>query len=256
MDTPPVLEGAEEFNLGDGPVGALLVHGFTGSPQGLRGLGDYLAERNVAVEGIRLPGHGTTWQDLDARQSDEWVTAVQQGFSKISRGRTASFVVGLSFGAALALDFAARNPEPPEGVVGIATFLGTKDPRRFLAPIIARLIKSLPGVGSDIADPAMVELAYDRLPTTATLSMLRLCRRTKAELHRVRCPVLLMHSHHDHTAPPTTPRFIYDKISSGDKEIVWVDNSYHVLTLDVDREQVFKRTYDFIAARSPLLRDR
>lgn len=64
---PQILKGAEEFTLGQGTVGVLLVHGFTGSPQTVRGLGAYLAERDLAVEGIRLPGHGTTWQDLNAR---------------------------------------------------------------------------------------------------------------------------------------------------------------------------------------------
>src|SRR5687767_4344740 len=121
---PTILDGAEEFSLGDGPVGCLLIHGFTGCPQSLRPVGDYLAERGLAVEGIRLPGHGTTWEDLNARRSDEWIAAVDAGFEKITEGRNKVFVVGLSFGGTLMLDLAARRPDKIAGLVSIAGFAG------------------------------------------------------------------------------------------------------------------------------------
>src|SRR5262249_61661789 len=62
--SPPVLPGAEPFDHAGGPVGVLLCHGFTGSPQTLRGWADYLAAQGLTVSLPRLPGHGTTWQDL------------------------------------------------------------------------------------------------------------------------------------------------------------------------------------------------
>ena len=133
---PAILEGAEEFSFDGGPVGALLVHGFTGSPQGLRGLGEYLAERGLAVEGIRLPGHGTNWQDLNTRSSSEWVAAIEQGYSKLAQGRDKVFLVSLSFGSALAIDFAARHPEQVSGLVSLAGMVLVKDPRRFLSGVI------------------------------------------------------------------------------------------------------------------------
>jgi carboxylesterase len=241
-----ILEGAEEFSFPGGPVGALLVHGFTGSPQGLRGLGEYLAERDVAVEGIRLPGHGTSWEDLATRRPHEWVAAVEAGFEKVAEGRDKVFVVGLSFGFALAVDFVARHPEDVAGLVSLAGFVQTRDPRRFLAPVIRRIVKSLPGVGNDIADPDMREIVYDRVPTAATYYMLQFCRGACASMTNVRCPALVIHSHNDHTALPFNAEFIYNSIASTDKELVWVDNSHHVITLDVDRREVFERTYDFI----------
>lgn len=250
MDHPQVLEGAEEFSLGEGPVGALLVHGFTGSPQGLRGLGEYLAERGIAVEGIRLPGHGTTWEDLNLRRPQEWVGAVEQGFAKVSADRAKTFVVALSFGAALAIDFCARHPDDVAGLVTLAGMVHTKDPRRFLAPLIKRLTKSVAGVGNDIADPAMRELAYDRLPTAAAHHMLRFLRGARASLPSVHCPLLVVHSRNDHTVEPSNARAIIDGAASEDKHLVWLTNSYHVITLDVDRQEVFERTYEFIRARS------
>jgi carboxylesterase len=245
-----VLQGAEAFTLGDGPVGALLIHGFTGSPQGLRELGLYLAERGIAVAAPRLPGHGTSWQDLNLRTPEEWVAAVEEGFSAMASTREQMFLVGLSFGAALALDLAARHPDRVAGVVTIAGMVETRDPRRLAAWLIRLLTKSLAGAGNDIADPAAQEIAYDRLPTAATYRMLRFLKRAKAALPAVRCPILILHSHNDHTVGPYNAHTILESVSSDRKELVWLDRGYHVLTLDLDRDEVFRRTYDFIAAVS------
>jgi carboxylesterase len=245
-----VMRGAEAFALGDGPVGALLIHGFTGSPQGLRGLGAYLATRGIAVAAPRLPGHGTSWQDLNLRTAEEWIMAVEDGLATMFSACEKVFIVGLSFGAALALDLAARYPERVAGVITIAGMVETRDPRRFAAWLIRLLRKSLAGAGNDIADPGAQEIAYDRLPTTATYRMLGFLRKAKAALPGVRCPILILHSHNDHTVGPYNAHTIYDNVRSDRKELVWLDRSYHVLTLDVDRDEVFRRTYDFIIALS------
>lgn len=250
MEEVKILEGAEEFRLGEGRTGALLIHGFTGSPQGLRSLGDYLAERGIAVIGPRLPGHGTTWQDLNRRKAQEWADAVEASFHEIAAERDEVFLVALSFGAALAFDLAARYPEEVSGIVTIAGLLFTKDPRRFAAPIVRRLVASLPGVGNDIADPEGREIAYDRLPTSAVHEMLRFLRKAKLGLPSIRCPVLVMHSKNDHTVHPANAQYIYDTVGSADKELAWMGRSYHVLTLDYDRDEVFDRTYRFIKERA------
>ena len=244
-----VLEGAEEFSVGQGPTGALLVHGFTGSPDSLRPVGNYLAERGIGCFGVRLPGHGTTWEDLGTRTSSEWVEAVETAYQKMKTEHDEVFVVGLSFGVALSLDLAARHSEIP-GLVSIAGFLLTKDPRRVLAPLISKMVKSLPGVGNDICDPEGRELCYDRVPTAATYSMLKFVKGVRDELPDVKCPVLIMHSHNDHTAHPDNAELINERVSSTDKQLVWLDRSFHVLTLDHDKQEVFERTYEFIKARS------
>jgi carboxylesterase len=229
---------------------ALLVHGFTGSPQGLRELGEYLGERGIAVTGIRLPGHGTTWRDLNTKSYTDWVDAVREGCESAGRGRRRVFIVALSFGAALALDFAARNPDRVAGIVTLGGFVQTRDPRRFFAPVVKRMSASIPGIGNDIADPLGAEIAYDRFPTRAGHSMLVFLRRLRPRLREVRCPILIMHGRNDHTVHPDNARLIYDSIASEDKTIVWCERSYHVITLDYDKAMVFERTYEFIKERS------
>lgn len=248
MNEPPILEGAEEFSYEGGPVGALLIHGFTGSPHGMRALGQYLADRGVTVEGLRLPGHGTSWEHLNRFGRDHWEEAVFLGYRKLSERCTKTFAVGLSFGGALSLQLATRHPQL-DGVVAIAPFLFTKDPLRFLAPVIPRLVRSVKGVGNDIADPSVTERAYERFPTIAGASMLKLTNDIRQSLGEVRCPVLILHSQNDHTAVPANAIEIHSKIASADKELVWYERSYHVLTLDYDKDDVFDRTYRFMKER-------
>lgn len=250
MSQIPVLEGCDSFTLGSGRVGVLLIHGYTGSPQGLRGLGEELSRRGLSVACPRLPGHGTTWQDLGARTSTEWVDTVEDAFEELSARVDEVFLVCLSFGAALGLDLAARHPDRVSGIVTMAGMVFTKDPRRHLAPLIAKIVKSIPGVGNDIADPEGKEIAYDRIPPKATLQMLAFIKRAKAALPEVKAPILVIHGRQDHTVHPSNAQYIYDNVGSDDKDLLWLDRSYHVITLDYEKDVVVDRTFRFIEERA------
>lgn len=244
MSELKVLEGCEEFAFGEGPTGALLVHGFTGSPQGLRELGEYLSERGIAVAAPRLPGHGTSWQDLNTIKTHEWIETVNASYEHLAAQTEEVFLVGLSFGAALCMDLAARKDVA--GIVTLAGFLHTKDPLRHLAPVLSRLLKSVKGVGNDISDPDQKELAYDRLPTKGTYEMLKQLKRSQAALPHVTAPLLVIHGSQDHTVYPGNAQYIVDRVASTEKEILFLENSYHVITLDREKELVFERTFNFI----------
>jgi carboxylesterase len=245
-----ILEGAEEFRLGSGRTGALLIHGFTGSPQSMLPLGEHLAAGGLSVLGIRLPGHGTTWQDLNVRRSAEWSAAVDEGLDKMRAEHDRVFLVGLSFGGTLALDCAERRPQDIAGLVTLAGMVHNNDPRRFFAPAIRFLAKSLPGVGNDICDPDASELCYDRLPTSAAYAVLNFTKKVRADLAKVTSPILIMHGRNDHTVHPGNASLILEGVSSTDKELVWMERSYHVITLDNDRTEVWERTLEFIKERA------
>lgn len=250
MSELKVLEGAEEFAMGEGPVGALLIHGFTGSPQGMRALGEYLSERGIAVAAPRLPGHGTTWEDLSTRTGVEWAETVETSFQHLRSTCEEVFVVGLSFGAALAIELTSRHQDEVAGLVTLAGMVFTKDPRRHFAPLIARLTASIPGVGNDIADPSGAEIAYDRLPTKGTLAMLRFIKKAEKAVPDLKVPLLVIHARQDHTVDPRNAEYIHGRSGSTDKQLVWLEKSYHVITLDLEREQVYENTYRFIKERA------
>ncbi len=254
MQDVQVLAGAEDFTLGDGDVGALIIHGFTSSPQVVRPLGVYLADRGIATVAPRLPGHGTTWEDLGTRRADDWVDAVEAAFGRLADAKEEVFVIGFSFGAALAVDLVARHQDRVAGLAMLASYLKTDDPRRFLAPVIPRVLKSVPGVGNDTADPdGERELVYDRVPTAAAHQMLQVTKKARAALGSISVPLLVLHGRNDHTAKPFNAELVYNSVASEDKELVWLERSYHVLPFDYDRDRVLEATYRFIAGRSERL---
>jgi carboxylesterase len=154
-------------------------------------------------------------------------------------------VVGLSMGGALAAGVCTRHPE----VRGLAVVNPLVDPPapEFLSTLEAFLEageRFLPGIGSDIADPSAKEVAYDRLPVAALLSMGRGLHALRPQLGAIRCPVLILSARHDHVVPAVSSDVLAEAVG-GPVERVWLENSAHVATLDVDREELERRVADF-----------
>ncbi len=76
----PVMPGAEAYSHQGGATGVLLCHGFTGSPQSLRPWAEYLAGAGLSVSLPRLPGHGTTWQEMARTRWEDWFAEVDRAF--------------------------------------------------------------------------------------------------------------------------------------------------------------------------------
>ena len=63
---------AEPFSADGGPVGVLVLHGFTGSTQTVRDWAAHLAAAGLTVRAPLLAGHGGTWQDLAKTGWTDW----------------------------------------------------------------------------------------------------------------------------------------------------------------------------------------
>ncbi|HET7416881.1 MAG TPA: alpha/beta fold hydrolase [Solirubrobacterales bacterium] len=245
------LPGAEGFELGDGPVGALLVHGFSSSPQTMRGLGEHLAARGVRVSAPLLPGHGTDVYDFAKRRPEEWVAAVREAYEALAERCDPVFVVGVSFGSALAVDLAADLGDKAAGLVLLASVVEVEAMKRAALWLIRWFVPTVKGVGNDISEPSLrCEVGYDRLPTGVTYRMARWLTGLPGRMEEVRAPALIMHGRHDHEAPAANPRLLHERLGSLRKELVWLERSWHVITLDVEREAVYARVGDFVSSLS------
>jgi carboxylesterase len=242
----PVLAGAEPFTFDGGDVGVLLLHGFTGSPQGLRPWGEALRDAGVTVHCPLLPGHGTDWRDLAARRAGELVAASEQALDQLA-GRCQQVVVGaLSFGGALALHLAATRPGQVRGVVMVNPWLFTRDPRLLALPLVKLLVATAPGVGSDLADSEAKELAYAHVPLRTLASVRAFQRGVRAALPRVTQPLLCFVSRQDHVVDPANTELIATRAGSDDVRVVWLERSYHVATLDLERQSIFDGSVEFV----------
>ncbi len=248
------MAGAEPFSAPGGPHGALVVHGLTGNPSSMRPLAEALAGAGFAVEAPLLPGHGTSVDDMATTRFPDWAAALEESYLELA-GRTDSVVVaGLSMGGTLAAWLAARHRHAgdtpgPGRLAGLVAVNGLFDPpAESFADMLRVCLEQgqgrLPGIGSDIAAPGVVELTYEATPIEALLSLHEAVGELYERLPDIRCPVLILTSPQDHIVPPVSSDVLAGRVS-GPVERVTLERSFHVATLDYDADLIVTRAVEF-----------
>jgi carboxylesterase len=229
-----------------GRIGVLLSHGFTGSPASLKAWGESLAAQGYAVSVPRLPGHGTTWQEMNTTTWDDWTGELERAFEELSKQVDTVFVGGLSMGGGLALRLTANHPDRVAGLVLVNPAVATDRKDVKLLPVLKHVIGSFPGIANDIKKPGVEEHGYTRTPLRAADSIFHGYKALRADLGRITCPVLIFRSVEDHVVDPSSARIILAGVASTDKGEESLANSYHVATMDNDAEQIFEGSATFI----------
>lgn len=245
-----VLPAAEPFSSDAGRTGALLLHGFTGSPASMRPWGEHLAAEGTTVNVPRLPGHGTSWRELNRTQWRDWYAEAVRGLDLLLERCDEVFVAGLSMGGCLALRLAEERPDDVAGLVLVNPSVVSSDKRLAVTPLLKRVVPALKGVGNDIKKPGVDEHCYDRTPLKAVDSLRALWKVTRDDLPKVTAPVLMFRSVDDHVVEPLSAQLIAERVSSRDVTERVLENSYHVATLDHDAGDIFTESAEFIRKRS------
>nr|AOS48144.1 putative esterase/lipase [uncultured bacterium] len=232
-----------------GRVGVLVCHGFGGSPRSVQEVALRLAEVGYTVALPLLTGHGLNPEAMEKSRWIEWTADVERAFIWLKERSGAIFLFGLSMGGTLVLWLAERHPD----VAGLITVNPVvRHPRERSMRILGRI--GLPrwarAIGNDAKKPGVDEEAYDRIPVRATRQLALLLAAVRRDLSLVRCPALIFSSVTDHVVPPDNRREIYESISSADKTLSELVDSYHVATMDNEKNSVLALTLDFIAAHS------
>lgn len=247
----PVKVGAEPFHADGGRIGILLSHGFTGSPASMTPWGRYLAAANHTVSVPRLPGHGTTWQEMNTTTWRDWYGELDTALTDLRSHCDWVAVCGLSMGGALALRLAEQRPDDVGALVLVNPAIALKRLDLKFVPLLSKVMPSMPGIGNDIKKPGQDEIGYDRTPLKALASQLQLWRDVRANLPRVTAPLLMFRSREDHVVDATTSALVMNGVSSPERELVELTNSFHVATLDHDADVIMERSAQFIADHAP-----
>ena len=247
----PVIPGAESyFHAGTSGTGVLLCHGFTGSPGSLRPWAEYLADAGLTVSVPRLPGHGTTWQEMSRTRWEDWYAEADRAYKELQGQSTDIFVMGLSMGGCLALRMAEERGAGVRGLVLVNPSLAPDTKLFLLAPALKLVVPSLPGIASDIKKEGVQELGYTRVPVRAAASLPALWRVTQARLGEVTQPVLVYRSTVDHVVGPPSLRVLRAALPPGQLTVRECPDSYHVATLDNDAPAIFAGSLEFVRAHS------
>jgi carboxylesterase len=235
------VQRGDAFELGDGEVGVVCVHGLTGTPYEVRFLGEALAAAGFAVRAPLLPGHGTSVDDLARTRWTDWVDAVERAFDAARARRARVAIVGQSLGGLLALELAGRRRD----VVAVATLaaplwlgrLGSAVARWAERGLLDR-VRALPKLrGSDVRDRQVRadNPGYRAFPVRAIAELAIGMRAADAALARIVAPVLVLHGARDHTAPPACAPYVAER-TRGVLRVL--PRSYHLIAADVERDVV------------------
>ena len=246
MSETNVLPGAEPFYAENGKVGVLVSHGYTGSPQSMRYYAEGLAKAGFTVALPRLKGHSTTPDDMATSTASDWIRDLEQAMSWLQERCNTLFITGLSMGGTLTLFMAGQYPDVFKGILPINALISSNNPDLASLVYMANGPAEVAGIGSDIKDPHSKELAYPVVPVPSLKELFALTKVTDDLLPRITCPMLIMVSREDHVVPPVNAEYILQKVSSQDKHLLWLENSYHVATLDNDKDLIVQKSVEFI----------
>lgn len=228
------------------------MHGLTASVEEMRFLAERLSQSGRQVVGVQLAGHGTTVGDLMRSSWHDWYRSVRDALFAFASPSEPAVLIGQSLGGLLALWAAAHHPERVAALVLLAPAIELRSRWlswiRPLLPVIARWRTSWPKRASDIADAEArrQRVGYDEIPIAALAQLLDFQRRVRQVFASVRQPVLLFQSTQDHTCSWRGVERLQASIS-GPLEIERLQLSYHVLSVDVERETIAGRIDRFLS---------
>jgi carboxylesterase len=250
----------------DGRTGVLLVHGLCGSPTEMRFIANGLAREGYTVHCPQLAGHCGTESDLKATSWQDWYASAEDGLRTLSETCDRVIVGGLSTGAVLALLLAARHPGKVSGLAlysptlwlngrhipwyarlfRLVTFRAFANLFRFPAPLefgikdqrLREFIKKA------LAAPGAPAVPFST-PGVAVLERRRLVEALLPHVPAIDAPVLMLHPREDDYAHLSNAAYLQQNLA-GEAELVVLEDSYHLVTVDRQRGVVLERTLSFL----------
>ncbi len=252
----------------------ILIHGLTGTPTEMRFLAWFWNTRGFTVSCPRLANHGQPLSVLRSTRWEEFQDSVRRAHADLRGGHDRIFVAGLSMGALLALLLADELPASVAGVSCLSPTLfydGWNVPwYHFLLPLGSRTpirnfvyFKEEPPYGlknerirdkvhqfyarADIHEMGDVDrFGYPYFPVRLLGELSRLVKHLETRLGFVRCPCQIIQARHDDMSSVRNALHIHDRVASARKEIVYLEDSYHVITADQERAKVARSMLDFL----------
>lgn len=238
----PVLKGAEEFSIKGNNIGILISHGFMGTPQSVKYIGEKLAKLGFTVHAPRLKGHGTDYYDLEKCKFTDWFNSLEVAYKELTKKCSEIYVLGQSMGGTLALWLAHKYPSI-KGIIVVNPALSLPAYEPLEQQSEPRFVKE----GTpDIKAKNVVEITYSQTPITAIHELQKLMKQTPSILSDIQCPILGIRSKVDHVVPPENTDFILDKVKSAVKWRVVLPNSYHVASMDNDKDLIVESSHQFV----------
>jgi len=252
MSEHVVMDGCAAWShVGEGDVGVLVLHGFTGNPSSMTPQARAFAAAGLHVEQPRLPGHGTTLDDMQTTFWTDWSGEAAAAYDRLAERASKIVVIGLSMGGTLTLWTGLQRLDDPtlQGLICVnaVTMPQAAEAVEMVHGLLEDGVEIAPAIGSDIADPDVTEIAYDGTPLRQLVSLgVEGIEPITGRYGELTVPILIFSSTDDHVVTPENSAHLRDT-AGGEVEFVTLERSFHVATQDFDRDLVNERSLAFIA---------
>ena len=262
-----MTNSADTFKIAGGKVGVLLIHGLCGTPAEMRFVAMGLARQGYTVHCPQLAGHGGRTQDVEETTWQDWYRSAENALEEIRKECDTVIVGGLCLGSILGLHLAANNPDKVQGVSLFSPTLwinGWAMPwyTKFFSLVRSKTVANLMHfpdaeslgikcprvrtfVRAALENTDNNELGTAGVPGAMVLEHCRMVRAAKRILKRVTQPTLIMHSREDDYANLNNATYLQGQVG-GNVEMITLNDSYHMITLDKERHVVVEKTHAFI----------
>ncbi len=243
----------------------LLFHGLTGSTFEMKKYAQHLHANGFDVFAYCLPGHGEDTCNIRCVSYDDWIEFAQEKFLFLKKKYKKVFLGGLCLGAVLALVLAQKHKLEVAGVISLSTTLfldgWTMPWYNFMMPLglntLIRYYYTFPerepyGI-KNIKKRRSIQkimgkntIAMDNYPLSCVYELLKLSKLARKNMKEVISPILIIHSKEDDLTSVKSAKFVYENISSNCKQFFILDNSYHLMLYDNDKDFVFDKSVEFL----------
>jgi carboxylesterase len=234
----------------------LMLHGYGGGVYEMQLLGEFLNQLGLTVHGIAYPGHDRPEPKMPTTTWQQWYGHVLASYQHLRQAYSQISVVGFSTGCPLALYLASQNPV--DKLALLAPYLLIRRQWYFLMPVenyvnaLGWLIQDVPRMRLPIFDPIMQREAmnvvfYRTFNIPGVKSAMELIELVKPKLPAIQNPTLIIQSPKDTVVDPSGAEYLYTHLGTTQKQIIRLVTSDHVISLDYEKEQVFKAVGDFLS---------
>ncbi|MBR6126908.1 alpha/beta fold hydrolase [bacterium] len=249
--------------------GILLFHGLTGSPFEMKKYGDFLFKNGFDVFCYSFPGHGNRISEIESVTDVDWCDFAQEKYDLLRKNYNQFFVSGLCLGAAMAVYLGEHNKDIT-GIVALSTTLfldgfcipWTVHLLPFALNTITRFYYTFPeddcfGIKNERTRKSLAKItakaniSMDNYPLNCVDGLLKLSQKVRKNLKKVTCPILCIHSKYDNLASPKSAKVVMNGVSSHIKKYVELEDSYHMVLYDNEKEFVMNTVKEFIDELAP-----
>lgn len=255
------------YRIAGGKVGVLLIHGLCGTPAEMRFVAMGLGRAGYTVHCPQLAGHGGTRQDIVKSGWQDWYRSTEIALDELRKECDTVIVGGLCLGSIIGLHLAANHPDKVQGVALFSptlwingwampwyTKLFSLVPNRWVANMMQ--FPDAPSLGikcprvrefvrTALAASDGSDLGTVGVPGAMVLEHRRLVAAAKRILGKIQQPTLIVHSRQDDYADLNNATYLQGELA-GSVDLVVLEDSYHMVTLDKERQVVVEQTRSFV----------